>query len=61
MPWRKPSDKYKSVHWSELKEGEFYDEEKSQFSQEYGALVSELMLQQTQYVRPFSTFMAFFK
>ena len=51
MPWRKPSDLYGLKYGTNLKEGEYYDEEKSGFSQAYGALVSELMLQQTQCVR----------
>lgn len=50
MPWRKPSDVYKAKYFSKLKEGEFYDDKTTSFDQAYGALVSELMLQQTQYV-----------
>lgn len=49
MPWRKPSDIFKSKHGGILKPGEYYDPETSKFDQAYGALVSELMLQQTQY------------
>lgn len=50
MPWRKPSDQYKAKFGHKLVEGEYYDEKTSAFDQSYGALVSELMLQQTQYV-----------
>jgi adenine-specific DNA glycosylase len=49
MPWRKPSDAYYAKFAAKLKEGEYYDPQTSAFDQAYGALVSELMLQQTQY------------
>ena len=49
MPWRVPSESYKAKHAAKLQVGEYYDPETSKFDQAYGALVSELMLQQTQY------------
>jgi A/G-specific adenine glycosylase len=50
MPWRVPSESYKAKHAAKLQVGEYYDPETSKFDQAYGALVSELMLQQTQVV-----------